>query len=93
MNEVVFSALKYFTYSNLSVLKSDFLFIRFVAECASCSVCTTFSVVKVCSEVAVLFSSKLYNTYSFKKHCYFKVSVVVDHGLANTVTNNFLEHF
>lgn len=95
MNEVTLSALKYFTYYDSSVLKSGFLFITSVAECANSSVCTTFSVVKVCSgEVAVLVSLKLYNTYSLNKHCKFKASVVVvDHVLADTVTNSLLEYF
>ena len=71
------------------------LFIRSVAEWANSSICTAFSVVKVCSgEVAVLVSLKLYNICSLNKRCKFKVSVVVvDHVLANTVTNSLFRVF
>lgn len=93
MNEIMLSALKYFTCSDLSVLKFVFLFIRSVAERANSSVCTAFSVVKVCSgEVAVLVSLKLYNIYSLNKTS--KLSVAIsNYVLANTVTSSLLEYF
>lgn len=94
MNEVMLSALRYFTYSDSSLLKSVVSFIRSVAECANSSVCTAFSVVNVnCGKVAVLISFKLYNIYALNKHCKCKVSVVIDHVLANTVTNSLLQYF
>lgn len=57
------SSLESFTYSESSVLKSDFLFTSSVAECADPSVCTAFSVVKIChGEVAVLLPLEMGNT-------------------------------
>lgn len=93
MNKAMSPFQKCFTYSESSVLKSDFSLLGLLQN--NSSVCIVFSVVKICSgEVTDLVSLKLCSTYSLNKQCKFKVSAVfVDHILANAVTNSLLEYF